>query len=237
MFATASVTSFFEGLRVSMPFLLVAGPFGLLFGVVGTEAGLNIAEVMGFTIFVVAGAAQLTALQLLADNAPVVIVLLSSLAVNLRMAMYSASLAPHLGAAPLWQRALAAYWMFDPNYAVAMARYETGPKMPLAERVAFYFGSSMAIAPLWYAMTFVGALIGRTVPQGLALDFVLPINFLALIGPVLRTPAHVAAALVATLLGLLTAGIPYNLGLLVAAAAAIATGAEVERRMNRRTVA
>ena len=40
---------------------------------------------------VVAGASQITAVQLLADGVPIVIVLISALAVNLRMAMYSAA--------------------------------------------------------------------------------------------------------------------------------------------------
>jgi predicted branched-subunit amino acid permease len=81
-------------------------PFAILFGVVGTEAGLNLAQVMGFSIGVVAGASQFAALQLMSENAPALIVVASALAVNLRMAMYSAALAPHLGPASLRDRAL-----------------------------------------------------------------------------------------------------------------------------------
>ena len=47
MARTSAKTTFLRGLRDSLPFLLVVGPFAMLFGVVGTEAGLNIAEVMG----------------------------------------------------------------------------------------------------------------------------------------------------------------------------------------------
>ena len=42
----------------------------------------------------------------------------ASLAVNLRMAMYSASLVAHLGPARLWQRALVAYLNVDQTYAL-----------------------------------------------------------------------------------------------------------------------
>ena len=66
-----------------------------------------------FSLVVIAGAAQFTALQLLQEEAPTVIVLISALAVNLRMAMYSASLTPYIGSAPLWQRAFAAYLTVD----------------------------------------------------------------------------------------------------------------------------
>ncbi|MFT6271735.1 MAG: putative branched-subunit amino acid permease, partial [Dinoroseobacter sp.] len=99
--ATIPKSAFWLGFRDSAPFVVVVAPFALVFGVIATEAGLNLAEVMGFTFLVIAGAAQLTALQLMTENAPTVVVLVSALAVNLRMAMYSASLAPHLGNAPL----------------------------------------------------------------------------------------------------------------------------------------
>jgi predicted branched-subunit amino acid permease len=220
--------------RDGAPFTLVVVPFSLLFGVVGTEAGLSIAETMGFSVLVIAGAAQFTALQLLTDNAPTLIALVSALAVNLRMAMYSASLTPWLGAAPLWQRALASYFMVDQSYACAIVKYEREPELSVPARMAYYFGVITPICPLWYAFTLVGALVGNAVPAGLPLDFALPITFLAMIGPMLRTPAHLAAACVSVTLALLCAGLPYNLGLLVAGIAGMMTGAQVEVLLERR---
>jgi predicted branched-subunit amino acid permease len=220
--------------RDGAPFTLVVVPFSLLFGVVGTEAGLSIAETMGFSVLVIAGAAQFTALQLLTDNAPTLIALVSALAVNLRMAMYSASLTPWLGAAPLWQRALAAYFMVDQSYACAIVKYEREPELSVPERMAYFFGVVTPICPLWYAFTLIGALVGNAVPAGLPLDFALPITFLAMIGPMLRTPAHLAAAFVSVALALLCAGLPYNLGLLVAGIAGMMTGAQVEVLLERR---
>jgi predicted branched-subunit amino acid permease len=225
---------YWQGVRDGAPFTLVVVPFSLLFGVVGTEAGLSIAETMGFSVLVIAGAAQFTALQLLTDNAPTLIALVSALAVNLRMAMYSASLTPWLGAAPLWQRALASYFMVDQSYACAIVKYEREPELSVPARMAYYFGVITPICPLWYAFTLVGALVGNAVPAGLPLDFALPITFLAMIGPMLRTPAHLAAAFVSVTLALLCAGLPYNLGLLVAGIAGMMTGAQVEVLLERR---
>ena len=67
----------------------------------------------GDEVVVIAGASQFTAIQLMTENASIWAVLAASLAVNLRMAMYSASLQPHLGTAPLWQRLLVGYVNFD----------------------------------------------------------------------------------------------------------------------------
>lgn len=224
-------------MRDGAPFVLVVVPFAFLFGVVGTEAELSLAETMGFSVLVIAGAAQFTALQLLTDNAPALIALASALAVNLRMAMYSASLTPWMGAAPLWQRAFAAYFMVDQSYACAIVRFEQEPRLSVPERMAYYFGVVTPICPLWYAFTLAGALIGNAVPPGLPLDFALPITFLAMIGPMLRTPAHMAAAAVSVTLALIFAGLPYNTGLLVAGVAGMMTGAQAEVMLERRKAA
>lgn len=223
-----------RGLRDGTPFVFVVGPFAVLFGVLATEAGLSIMETLAFSIVVIAGAAQFTALQLMAEEAPTVIVLASALAVNLRMAMYSASLTPYLGAAPLWQRAFLAYFILDQSYACAIVEYEARPHQTLSERIGYFFGCVAPVVPAWYGCTYVGAVIGNQVPESWALDFALPITFLALMAPMLRTPAHLIAAFVSILISLLTAGLPYSMGLLVAGLVAMMAGAQAEVFFERR---
>ncbi len=224
----ASRIAFWRGFRHGAPFVLVVGPFAVLFGVLATEAGLNVLETLTFSLVVVAGAAQFTALQLMSEDAPTLIVLVSALAVNLRMAMYSAALTPYLGQAPLWQRALIAYVVLDQSYACASVEFETRTEMSTAERVAYFVGTSASVVPTWYACTLFGAVIGTQIPESWALDFALPITFLALMAPMLRTPAHLIAAFVSVVVSLLAAGMPYSLGLLVAGVLAMMSGARAE---------
>ena len=228
--ATTPNSAFRTGVMDGLPFLLVLTPFGILFGVTATEAGLNVLETMMFSIVVIAGASQFSAVQLMSDNAPTLIVLATALAVNLRMAMYSASLTPYLGQASLWQRALISYFLVDATYACAIGRFEGNPQWTLPARLAYFFGTVVAVCPAWYAMTLVGALIGNAIPGWLALDFAVPICFLAMVAPMLRTVAHLAAALTSVTLALALAFIPYSLGLLIAALAAMMVGAFVETR-------
>lgn len=227
-------SAFWAGFRASAPFLVVVGPFAALFGVLATEAGLNLVEVMAFSIVVIAGAAQFTALQLMEENAPVLVVLASALIVNLRMAMYSASITPYLGQVPFWTRALAAYFLVDQSYAVSHEKYVTTPQMTAPERIAYFFGTVAPICPMWYVFTLLGALVGQRIPETWAMDFVIPIAFLALIGPMLRTPAHVVAALVAIVVALATAWVPYALGLVIGGLAGMIAGAQVELWAERR---
>jgi branched chain amino acid efflux pump len=227
-------SAWWAGFRDGAPFIFVAVPFGTLFGVLATEAGLNLVETMTFTITVFAGAAQFTALQLMLDNTPTVIVLASALAVNLRLAMYSASLTPYFGAAPLWQRALVANLIVDQSYGLSLARFEAEPALPMAQRMAYFFGTLGLLAPSWYLATLAGAMLGARIPDSWALDFALPIAFLAMIGPMLRTPAHMVAAATGITASLLAAGIPYNLGLVVAGMAGMMAGAQAEVMIEAR---
>jgi len=226
-------SAYWQGFRAGAPFVLVICPFALLFGVVATEAGLDIVQTMAMTILVIAGAAQFASLQLLVDGAPVFIALLTGLAINMRMAMYSASLTPHLGRAPLWKRAIVTYFMVDQSYAVAIADYENNPERPLGDKLAYYFGAISPIAPLWYIFTYIGAVAGRAIPPEFALDFAVPITFIALFAPALRSLPHIAAAFVSVVAALALAWVPYNGGLMIAAVLAMITGAAIEKRMEK----
>jgi predicted branched-subunit amino acid permease len=236
---TTSTTKsiFWQGFRDGAPFVLVVIPFSALFGVLGTEAGLSVFETMTFSVVVIAGAAQFTALQLMVENVPTLIVLASALAVNLRMAMYSAHLTPFLGSAPLWQRALAAYFTVDQSYACSISKFEREPALTVPQRMAYFFGAVTPVCPLWYLFTLVGAVVGGRIPDSFALDFALPITFLAMITPMLRTLAHVVAAVVAIVIALVCADVPYNLGLIIAGMAGMVAGARTELWTQNRKVA
>lgn len=226
--------AYWRGFRQALPFVLVIAPFGLLFGVAGSEAGLNLLEVMGFSVLVIAGASQFTAVQLMNDHASTVMVILASLAVNLRMAMYSAALAPHLGAATRWHKALVAYFMVDQVFAISNADYEKAPRQGLAEKLSFYAGACTPVCPLWYVTSFAGAWLGAAIPPEFALDFAVPITFLAMIAPMLRSLPHLVAAGVSVVAALVLSFLPAGTGLILAAVAAMVAGAQTELWLARR---
>ncbi len=223
-------STFWRGAIAGLPFTIVVVPFSILFGAASTEAGLPVGQILSFSLVVVAGASQFTALQFMLENAPVVVVLISALAVNLRMAMYSAAITPYLGDQPLWKRALLSYILVDQTYNMAMLEYEAR-EASVEERTAYFLGCSLPIVPCWFFFTWVGAVVGAQIPPDYGLDFALPIAFLAMVAPALRTVAHMAAAATSVVLALALGFVPLNLGLLIAALIAMMVGAEVERRM------
>lgn len=224
---------FRHGVIQALPFMLVILPFGLLFGVVATEAGLDIVQTMSFSILVLAGASQFTAVQLLADQAPTIVIILSALAVNLRLAMYSASMVPWIGAASPRTRGIVAYLLIDQTYALSVQEYEKYPDLTIAQRLGYFLGTCLVCCLPWSIATYFGATIGSAIPESWALDFVIPITFLAMIAPILRTLAHLAAALVAIVAALVFSFMPSGTGMLIAAPLGMVTGALVETWTER----
>lgn len=227
--------AYMQGLRDCAPFVVIVIPFSAMFGMVATDAGLNILQVIAMSAIVIAGSAQFTALSLLQEGAPVFVVLLASLAVNMRMAMYSAALVPHLGAAPMRLRMLMAYVMVDQTFAVSVQTFDAKPDMPLGDKISYYFGCVTVVCIPWYICTYLGAVLGQLIPPSLSPDFAVPICFIAIFAPMLRSLPHIVAAGVSILAAVLFANLPWNFGLIVAAFLAMLAGAQVEFWQRRRS--
>ena len=231
-------TCFWRGAVQALPFLVALVPFSLLFGVLARAAGLDLWQASAMSVLVLAGASQLTIVELLQQQAPAVVVILSGLAVNLRLAMYSASLTQWLGQAPPAARAGVAYALVDQTYVLALREYERFPRLGIDRRLAYFAGSALVTVLPWIAMTWLGAVLGRALPiTELGLDIAVPVMFIAMIAPSLRTAPHLVAATVSVVLALALHGLPSGLGLLVAAPFAMLAGALTEQHLNRRRAA
>lgn len=225
--------AFLRGAAHALPFFVVIVPFAMLFGVLSSEAGLGPWETQLFSIAVFAGASQLAALQLMQDQAPLIVILATGIAVNLRMMMYSVALTPHLGGAPLGVRATIAYFLVDQSFALSLAEFEKQRDLTISEKVAYFFGTIAPITAVWNVSTAVGAHLGRAVPESWGLDFAMPITFIGMTAAMLRTVPHGVAMVVSVGVTLLLWAMPYGTGLLVGAAAGMAAGAIVEGRREK----
>ncbi len=219
-------TEFLAGARAEVPILFGAAPFGLIYGVLATSAGLPPAVAMAMSSVVFAGSAQFIAAGLIGAGAPGLVLVLTTFVVNLRHMLYSASLAPHLRRlSPLW-KALLAYLLTDEAYVIAALNYErrTDP----ANKHWYFLGAGLALWTTWQTASAVGIFLGAQVPASWGLDFTLALTFIGLVMPALRDRADTSAALAAGLTAVLAAGLPLKLGLFLAAAVGITAGLLVE---------
>lgn len=233
MSRSASALGFRDGALASLPVMIGIAPFGLIFGVAAAETGLGDLEAMALTTIVVAGASQFAALQMMAENAPVWLVILTGSVINLRMAMYSAAISMEWRGAPLWTRALAAYFLHDQAFALSMRRYGDHPREGTPRRVGFFFGVGVTTVTLWIASSYAGLLLGEGAPPEWSLDFAVPATFIGAVAPLLRTAPHGAAAAVGAGASLALIWLPFALGVLIGALCGVAAGAAVELWIKR----
>ncbi|WP_321111700.1 AzlC family ABC transporter permease [Halorussus salinisoli] len=212
---------FLSGVRVALPILLGVFPFGMVAGVAAIGAGIPAIEAFAMSVVIFAGASQLAAAELVGRNAPAVVVVFTVLVINLRMMMYSASIAPYFQRqSTRWKGALA-YLLTDQAYAVSLLRFENDEDV---SRRWYYLGVASALWVTWQIATVVGIVLGASVPDGWRLEFAVPLVFLAVLVPAVTDRATGTAALVGGSVAVAANGLPFNLGLIVAAVVGIAAG-------------
>lgn len=165
------------GFRTCLPVAIGVGGYGLAFGVIARQAGLSVTEATVMSAVVLAGAAQLIAVELWDVPLPVVAVVVTTAVVNLRYVLMGASLRPWFEALSPARAYGSVFFMTDESWALAIADLRNG-----SGRGAFLAGAGLAIWVLWVATTAVGAAVGGTIddPRRYGLDFVLPAIFVVI---------------------------------------------------------
>ena len=191
-------------------------------------SGIAPAVAMLISIVVFAGASMVAAAQLLASGTPALLVVLTTLFINLRFMMYSASLRLHFGREPLGWRLLMAYLQADNVYGLTIMRYADKPDAP-GER-DFFMGAALVVWAAWQLAVGAGILIGAGVPASWRLEFAAPLAFIAMTIPLLRDRAMVGAAIVAGITVVASNSLPFKLSIPLAALAGIGAGLALERK-------
>lgn len=223
-------SAFLAGLRASLPMLLGILPFGLVTGVALVASGIAPLAAVSMSLLVYAGAAMLAAAQLFGVATPVGVVVLTALFINLRFAMYSASMRPHLGHLPRRWKLLIGYLLTDNPYALAIVRFTEHPHQHA--KGAYFLGAAAPVWLTWQLGVLGGVFAGTSLPTGWKLEFAAPLAFIAITVPLLRDRAMVAAALAAGATVVLAHPLPLHLGIAMAAVAGIAAGMLVEHQSS-----
>jgi predicted branched-subunit amino acid permease len=238
--APSAAAELWAGVRRLFPLLLGVAPFGVIYGVAAVSrpplgAGLSSAAAVAMSSLVFAGSAQFLLAQLTGEGAPALVLVATAALVNLRHLLYSASVAPHLVRLPRRWKGLLAYLLTDEAYAAVIGRLEAEAEReggPAPHLHWFVLGAGLCLWGGWQVSTAAGVLLGRTLPETWRsnLAFALPLTFIAIVVPMIRSAPALAAAAVAGGVALLGSGWPYQLGLVAAALAGIAAGWLAGRR-------
>lgn len=212
-----------DGLRDIAPALVACIPIGLLFGALAAGKGLSPAETVLMSATVFAGGAQFAALEVWRTPALVAVLAFSTLLINLRHVLMSASLAPKTSAWRPWQRVLGFAVLADENWAMAERR---AAAMPLT--AAYFFGAIVPFYLAWVAGSAAGAVAGSFLgdPRRIGADFAFTALFIGLVAGFWsgrQTAVTVAASAAASAAAYRFAGPPWHVA--AGAAAGIAAAA------------
>ncbi len=220
--------SFWGGVRAEFPLLVGVFPFGMIYGALALDAGLSKLASQLMSSIVFAGSAQFVTAQLIRDAAPAAVILLTIAVVNLRHMLYSASLAPYLKNLSLRWKVLLSYLLTDEAYAPTIIEYERSGVKPTSHW--FLLGAGTGLWTIWQISTALGIFLGAAIPETWPLDFALPVTFIAMVVPSLKNRPMIASALSAGLVATLAYGLPFKLGLILAALTGIVVGTILEKK-------
>ena len=222
--------AFGGGCRAMVPWLAGVVPFGLTVGV--TVAGSSIDPIAGWLTgpLIYAGSSQLLAIDLLDGGAAPIVVIGTVLAVNLRLIAYSGAMAPRWHGTSRAFRALAAYLLIDPSYAVGDEGYRRHTHRRAGH--AHYLGASAILWAAWVVSITVGISVCGAVPDAALLTLVVPLYLIAEIVRSVDTRPAVVAAVVGATVGIAGHPLPFHAGAVVAIAAGVAAAVVVDRRSS-----
>ena len=228
------IAAFLCGMIDTIPMMIGSAPFGIIFGAlaVSGERALSPAATICMSLFVFAGSAQFIALGLFAQGIALPFIVFTTFVVNLRHALYAASLAPYLR--HLGQKWLAplGFWLTDETYAVVIRRYqsEVDPENQIARRHWYYLGSAISFYLNWQLCTLLGVFAGQQLGNAASwgLDFAMTVTFIGIVVPLINGRPMLACAVIAALVSLATHSLPNRLGYMIGGLAGIAAGLIVE---------
>jgi len=228
---TIKKAEFLGGAKAAIPLIVGGIPFGILFGTLAPSSGLSAWATMAMSLIVFAGSAQFIVLALIAVQAPLEVILLTTFVVNLRHLLYATALVPYISHLSFPLRSLLAFGLTDETFANMSQRYQ--PNSPLGDDHQFahffYLGSMFSFYVSWSSATAIGLVLGNVIPDmtSWGLEFAMSVTFIGMVIPYLNTKAMFSAMLSAAIASLYFAYLPNKLGLIVSALIGVAVGLTV----------
>ena len=182
------------GILAAFPIVLGYIPVGFAYGVLAHKAGLSTFNILLMSTIVFAGSAQLIAVGLISAGVTPLSIILTTFIVNLRHLLFSAALSQHIGQWRKIELAGFAFELTDETFAIHSTRFDQGA-VKKVEAFAINFSAHVA----WIIGGWLGAVFSNLVADitPLALDYVLPAMFIALLVMQIHQQTQLWAAIIA----------------------------------------
>jgi len=204
------------------PLALAMLPWGVLCGSLSIEMGLSAWQAQCMSLFVFAGAAQLSSLNLLGVMAPPAAIVSSTVVISSRHLLYSAVLRSDVAHLSLRWRCLLAFLLTDEMFALAVAfkqkyRYFS----PLYALIV-----GLGIYSVWNIATLIGIVASQQWAglSHLGLEFAVAAIFIAIVIPMIKSFPILVAVLISGVTAIICTQFSVENGLLIAAGLGMLAG-------------
>ncbi len=217
---------FWKGVLAQIPVQLGVVPFGLVFGVLGIASGLTALQTILMSSIIFGGASQVVFAQLWSIGASPIVTGGSVAIINSRHIIYSANISKYISVLSLRWRLALGYLLTDEAFAISFQEFEN------RNRFAHYhlLGGGLTLWVFWQISTVTGVFLGANIPTYLNLEFAIPLTFIAVILPTLKSLAQISTADTASIIAIFGQDLPYGLWIIVASIFGMFVGGLISQR-------
>ena len=228
-------TEAINGIRAFMTVSPGTLAWGLMTGVALAQSGMDFWAAVLMCTWVFAGSATLATTPLIAAGAPLTVIWLTALCVNLRFIVFSLQLRPYMQHLPWWRRWLSGYLTADNSFVMFITRFPTpaADNVGRAHEQGFMLGTGISFWIVWTASTLVGLLGAQYIPVHWGLGFTGILSLLAILCSLVGSRLQVLATAVAGVFATLVYALPYKLNILTSIGVAVMVCLLAERSLRR----
>ncbi|NLY65249.1 MAG: branched-chain amino acid ABC transporter permease [Alcaligenaceae bacterium] len=211
------------------PTLVALWVWGFVTGVAMVNYGLAPWQALLMSFLIYAGSVQLTVAPLMAINAPLWIIFVAAMVVNLRFIIFGASLYPYFRQLSVFRRILAGYFLTDVGFVLFMNRFRKLQPGRTGIYYGYFMGASVALWVVWQCSTVLGVYVGSYIPASWSLEYAGILTLLAIVIPMVRNNAMLVTVIVAGTVAWVGQQLPLRLGLFLAIIAGVIAGVMAEK--------
>lgn len=168
---------FRDGFIANIPIGVSVFAYGSVLGMLCTQKGVSLLELVLMNFFIFAGSAQFVMVEMWSSTLDVIGIVLAALMINLRYFLVGASLNPLFVGSSKKEKFRYMHLVADENWAITINRMKNEELTPL-----FLFGGGVSLLLIWSLGTVMGYSLGGFIsdPSKYGLDFAFVAIFTAL---------------------------------------------------------
>jgi predicted branched-subunit amino acid permease len=213
---------FKQGVLQELPLQLGVFPFGIIYGVMAIESGLTFLQALLMSSIIFGGASQIAFVQLLSNSTPYGVIVTTVGAINSRHLLYSISMVEYLNKLSLSWRVTLAYLLTDEAYAVSIRKFINNSDNSILHY--HLLGSGITLFLSWQISTLLGVWLGNDLPEFLDLQFIIPLTFIAIIIPMIKSKSTLITVISSGISALIFKNLDINFWIILSGLTGILAG-------------